>query len=410
MKIAIWHNLPSGGGKRALHDHVKGMLALGHHVESWCPPTADQHLMPLSKLVREHIVPLGMGTKTPWSRRLRQKLEPIGPRLRDMAAHSHECARQMKVRGFELLFANSCSHFGAPMIGRFSELPSILYLQEPFRQLYEALPDPPWAASIAGEHRGHKSVRKAIKSLQRALSIQGRRVQLREEVRHAKSFCRVLVNSQFSRESLLRAYGVESRVCYLGVNADQFTWGEVPRKRQIVSLGFLAFHKGADRAIRALAAIPLGQRPSLHWIGNASDPLYRASVEDMARREGVDFRFREKITDAELVRTLHESYAMLYLPRLEPFGYAPLEANCCGLPVVAIAEGGIRETIHEGINGHLVPHDDPRLIADALCRLFDQPALTQAMRYTGREYVIKNWNLSDANEHLEAEFRAVLTR
>src|SRR5258708_7701650 len=26
MKIAVWHNLPSGGGKRALHDHVRGLV------------------------------------------------------------------------------------------------------------------------------------------------------------------------------------------------------------------------------------------------------------------------------------------------------------------------------------------------------------------------------------------------
>jgi hypothetical protein len=30
MKIAVWHNLGSGGGKRALYDHVVGLLARGH--------------------------------------------------------------------------------------------------------------------------------------------------------------------------------------------------------------------------------------------------------------------------------------------------------------------------------------------------------------------------------------------
>jgi hypothetical protein len=28
MKIAVWHNLRSGGGKRALYDHVVGLLRL----------------------------------------------------------------------------------------------------------------------------------------------------------------------------------------------------------------------------------------------------------------------------------------------------------------------------------------------------------------------------------------------
>ena len=58
MKIAVWHNLPSGGGKRALYDHVSGLVARGHEVEVWAPPTAHREYLPLGRIVREHIVPL----------------------------------------------------------------------------------------------------------------------------------------------------------------------------------------------------------------------------------------------------------------------------------------------------------------------------------------------------------------
>src|SRR5216683_2521051 len=58
MKIAVWHNLPSGGGKRALYDHVRGLVARGHSVEVWCPPTASRTFLPLDALVREHVVDL----------------------------------------------------------------------------------------------------------------------------------------------------------------------------------------------------------------------------------------------------------------------------------------------------------------------------------------------------------------
>ena len=57
MKIAVWHNLPSGGGKRALYNHVRGLRERGHTLESWCPPTADQNYLPLSELIAEHVVP-----------------------------------------------------------------------------------------------------------------------------------------------------------------------------------------------------------------------------------------------------------------------------------------------------------------------------------------------------------------
>src|SRR5229473_8596052 len=57
MKIAVWHNLPSGGGKRALYYHVRGLVERGHTVESWCPPTADVSYLPLRELIPEHAVP-----------------------------------------------------------------------------------------------------------------------------------------------------------------------------------------------------------------------------------------------------------------------------------------------------------------------------------------------------------------
>lgn len=409
LKIAIWHNLPSGGGKRALYHHVKGLLERGHHLESWCPPSADQKYLPLAELIREHVVPLdsAVGHGPGLLKRLRLRIEPILPRVEAMEKHCQECARQIDRAGFDLLFANSCLQVATPSIGRFTALPPALYLQEPFRPLYEARPTPPWAAAENAEPSRLTPAR-VKKWIQERCSVPARRIQIREEVRNAKAYRRVLVNSLFSRESLLRAYGVDSRVCYLGVDAAKFSWSAAPRKRQIISLGLLYYGKGADRAIRAVAAIPREKRPALLWIGNGSDPKYRVSVEALAREKGVDFHFKEKVTDSELVEALHESYAMIYLPRLEPFGFAPLEANCCGLPVVAIAEGGIRETIQDGINGFLVQNDSPEELAAALLKLLDHPDLADEMRARARKEAAEKWNVAGATLRLEKELLGMI--
>src|SRR5437763_1335185 len=67
MKIAVWHNLPSGGGKRALYDHVRGLIERGHTVEAWCPPTADLDFLPLAPMAREHVVDLEWKTPLRWT-------------------------------------------------------------------------------------------------------------------------------------------------------------------------------------------------------------------------------------------------------------------------------------------------------------------------------------------------------
>ena len=40
--------------------------------------------------------------------------------------------------------------FALLLIARYVDVPSVLYLQEPYRRFYEALPVPPWAADERG--------------------------------------------------------------------------------------------------------------------------------------------------------------------------------------------------------------------------------------------------------------------
>src|SRR5436190_17345983 len=148
LRIAVWHNLPSGGGKRALYAHVSGLVERGHYVESWCPPSADQTYLPLSNLCREHVVPLSTGRLLPWLKRGRGLLSysETSAKLAAMDRHCQECASEINRGSFDVLFANACVFFRTTSIARHVRIPSTIYLGEPYRWLYEALPDSPWAA------------------------------------------------------------------------------------------------------------------------------------------------------------------------------------------------------------------------------------------------------------------------
>ena len=50
----------------------------------------------------------------------------------------------------------------------------------------------------------------------------------------------------------------------------------------------------------------------------------------------------------------------------EDFGIAPLEAQACGRPVIALGRGGALETVDDGITGLLVKNDDAESFADAI--------------------------------------------
>jgi glycosyltransferase involved in cell wall biosynthesis len=238
--------------------------------------------------------------------------------------------------------------------------------------------------------------------LRDALRVHGLRLQAREEQASAAAFDVILVNSHYSRESVLRAYGLEAKVCYLGIDTAQFARRDVPKQNLVVGIGALVREKNVHFIIEALAAVA-PPRPRLVWIGNVAVPPYLDWLKQLAHDRGVEFEPRVRVTDEELLDTLGRAIALVYAPRLEPFGLAPLEANACGVPVVAVAEGGVRETVEDGVNGILVEPEPPAM-ARAIERLRDDPGLAQRLGASAYHRVRERWSLPAAIDRLEARF------
>jgi glycosyltransferase involved in cell wall biosynthesis len=399
MRIAVWHNLPSGGSKRALYDHVRGLVARGHTVEAWCPPTADRDYLPLSPLIREHVLDLSW----PVPHRLSDKFGitlQTERSLANMDAHCRACAEEIDRGGFDILFANSCQFFAVTSIGRFATIPSILYLGEPYRWLYEAMPRLPW---LARPRRTGSLLRLVVYKSAFAdfRLIRNWRVQAREEVDNAAAFTRILVNSHFSRESVLRAYGLESDVCYLGIDSDRFVDQKLARDKVLVGLGSITRAKNLSFCIEAIGTLG-PSRPKLQWIGNAVDTNYLKEIHALAKLREVVFEPMVGVSEKELLDALNRALAMVYAPRLEPFGLAPLEANACGAPVIAVAEGGVRETIVDQVNGLLVDHK-PAAMAAAIDRLCKDQSFARQLGRNARRAVEAKWGLKSGIDRLEQQ-------
>jgi glycosyltransferase involved in cell wall biosynthesis len=410
MKIAVWHNLPSGGGKRALHMHVRGLVERGHEVHIWCPETANRTYLPLDQLAPEHITPLqrlpDFG-KNPMDHALltyRRVPETIARMERTCA----QAAEEINRGGFDVLFANSCQIFFAPAIARFVRLPRVLYLQEPNRQIYEAMPRLPWMGRDKSE-RGKWSRREVAAWAHDLVDLRRVRLYAEYEQRNARAFDLVLVNSFFSRESLLRAYGINARVCYLGVDTAHFVPNApaAPREDFVIGLGALQIQKNIGFVIEALGHVP-APRPRLVWIGNVVNDAYREQLQQLARARQVAFETRVMLSDAEVIDLLNRAAMMVYAPRLEPFGYAPLEANACGLPVISVAEGGVRETVENGVNG-LLTDGDPPAMARAIQRLWEDPSLARQMGQKARCIVEQRWSLKAAIDRIEQRLTEAIT-
>jgi glycosyltransferase involved in cell wall biosynthesis len=406
MRIAVWHNLPSGGGKRALYDHIRGLVARGHTAEVWCPTTADTNYFPLGRLVPEHVLPLAWPLEPRLSDYWQITLE-VERSLRAMEAHCRVAAAEINRGGFDILFANCCQFFYTTPIGRFVNLPSVFYQGEPCRWLYEAMPRLPWIARPACRAKSGSIIRQWRSAFTDWRMLRNYRLQAREELDNAAAFTRILVNSLFSRESILRAYGLDSDVCYLGIDTDHFMDHQVAREGYVVGIGSFQPLKNIRFAIEAVGAMS-APRPKLVWIGNAIfDQPYLDEMVALASDRQVDFLPKLNVSDHELINILNRASMMIYAPRLEPFGLAPLEAGACGVPVVAVAEGGVRETVVDRVTGFNI-ENNVSAAASALTRLQRNPTLARRLGANGRAVVKEKWSFEASTKRIEQRLQHYL--
>src|SRR5919197_5073150 len=102
-------------------------------------------------------------------------------------------------------------------------------------------------------------------------------------------------------------------------------------------------------------------------IGNGPD------ARRLHRLAGPTVSFTGRVSDAEAARLLARARALV-VTATEEFGIAAVEAQAAGRPVIALHDGGVRETVVEGETGAFFERPEPAELAAAV-RSFDAPAV-----------------------------------
>jgi len=114
----------------------------------------------------------------------------------------------------------------------------------------------------------------------------------------------------------------------------------------------------------------------------AGDGEARAAVKAAFKDAPCDVRFLGRIAPDNLAPLYAAADLMVWPAINEAFGMALLEAQACGLPVLAGASGGVPGIIADGKTGFLVPPGDATAFATGLKRALthDLPAMGRAAR------------------------------
>ena len=167
------------------------------------------------------------------------------------------------------------------------------------------------------------------------------------------------------------------------------------RRHRILSVGRLVPRKGVDLVIRALPYLREAGFDDVELLivgGGGDSGALHADTEvrrllDLAADLGVadQVSLQGQVSRAEMPGIFRSADAVVCAPWYEPFGIVPLEAMACGVPVVAAAVGGLRDTVVHQTTGLHVPPRDPEAIASALALLLENPALRAGLGEAGQQ-------------------------
>ena len=193
---------------------------------------------------------------------------------------------------------------------------------------------------------------------------------------------RFVANSRYVAGRIRRYYNRGSTVVYPPVDTTFYRPSPDPR---VQDSGFLVVsalvpYKRLDVAIRACRQVGA----PLTIVGRGPE---QPRLEALG---GGQVRFTGWLADEE-IRDLYSRSTAVLLPGVEDFGMAPVEAQACGCPVVAVGIGGACETVIDGVTGILVADASVDAFADALerCRrtAFDRDAIRgNALRFSREHF------------------------
>lgn len=181
------------------------------------------------------------------------------------------------------------------------------------------------------------------------------------------------VHSDYTRQSFRDAGVPEEKLerTYLCV-ASRF---QPPDQRptdetfRVVYVGRVEATKGVPLLLEAFSALPTDEK-HLTLVGNWSTRSMRKYMEPWLADD------RIRLAPGDPLPVLQDADALVHPTYQDGFGYAPMEALACGVPVIVTEDTGMKEYIREDETGYVVPTGRVPPIVDRLERLRQQPKAT----------------------------------
>jgi glycosyltransferase involved in cell wall biosynthesis len=362
MRVAITHHLPLGGGAvRVIAEYVKRSA---HEFTVYSRKEDRPGLVAFPERIEvRRLAPL--------------VLDGYADRIRtlwSLPAKGAELAAAIDAGGHDVVFAHTSDFVQAPETLPYLRTPSLYYAAEPMRSLTE--PEPEFGRD---ERLPARLTRWGINPYER------KRKAIND--RNILGADQVVTHSRFTADALERLHGVDAEVVPLGVDSDTFAPDGSEREGFVLTVGALHPLKGHQEVIEAVGTLG-ASAPEVVLVGDRGH--LEGPLKALAEERGVRLRLLQELPFAELLSLYRRAGVVACGQIREPFGLIPLEAMASEAPVVAVREGGFRETIRDGETGLLVDRD-PHAFGQAIASVLRDTGLARRLGRAGREDVRAHW-------------------
>jgi glycosyltransferase involved in cell wall biosynthesis len=175
---------------------------------------------------------------------------------------------------------------------------------------------------------------------------------------------RYIANSDVTALRVHRYFGRDAEVLHPPVELDRFTPRPVGAHYLVVAE--LMAHKRIDVAVRAFNRL----RVPLIVVGDGPE------LRRLRRLAGPTVRFTGRLPDADVAELMGSARALV-VTASEEFGIAAVESLASGRPVIALGDGGVLESVVEGVTGAYYAANSAEALAAVVAR-FDPLAIDPA--------------------------------
>jgi phosphatidylinositol alpha-1,6-mannosyltransferase len=163
-------------------------------------------------------------------------------------------------------------------------------------------------------------------------------------------------------------------------------------RKVIITVGRLQARKGQDMMIRATALLKQQFPEILYGVIGRGECLesLQALTEELGLNDHV--QFLTDVTDEQMIQCYQQSDVFILPNRtigndIEGFGMVLVEAQSCGIPVIAGDSGGTKETMLINQSGFVIDCTQANSIAMTIAQLLADPEGSNKMGEIGRKHV-----------------------